>query len=135
MKNLINVSAAFLIKDKKVLVVQKNEKSAHPLKWEFPGGKLIGDEKFDEALIREMKEELGLKVKAVQELGSIEYDTENDVTIIMFIIAESDAADIKLFVHKDYKFCSYDELKSLDMLIPDKMFVEQYEEEIKKFIS
>jgi len=135
MKNLINVSAAFLIKDKKVLVVQKNEKSAHPLKWEFPGGKLIGDEKFDEALIREMKEELGVKVKAVQELGSIEYDTENDVTIIMFIIAESDTADVKLFVHKDYKFCAYDELRSLDMLIPDKMFVEQYEEEIKKFIS
>lgn len=135
MKNLINVSAAFLIKDKKVLVVQKNEKSAHPLKWEFPGGKLIGDEKFDEALIREMKEELGVKVKAVQELGSIEYDTENDVTIIMFIIAESDTADVKLFVHKDYKFCLYDELRSLDMLIPDKMFVEQYEEEIKKFIT
>ncbi|HQJ06425.1 MAG TPA: NUDIX domain-containing protein, partial [Spirochaetota bacterium] len=88
MKNIINVSAAFLIKDKKVLVVQKNEKSAHPLKWEFPGGKLIGDEKFDEALIREMKEELGLKVKAVQELGSVEYDTGDDVMIVMFIIAE-----------------------------------------------
>ncbi len=135
MKNIINVSAAFLIKDKKVLVVQKNEKSAHPLKWEFPGGKLIGDEKFDEALIREMKEELGLKVKAVQELGSVEYDTGDDVMIVMFIIAEFDNADIRLFVHKDYKFCSYDELRSLDMTIPDKMFVEQYEEEIKKFIS
>ncbi len=131
----INVSAAFLIKDKKVLIVQKAEKSEHPLKWEFPGGKLLENEKFDEALIREMKEELNIDINVIQEIGSVEWDTSDFIIMVMFIIVEGDASKIKLNYHKDMKFVTYDELKKMDLLIPDKMFVDQYEKEIKKYIN
>lgn len=134
-KDAINVSAAFIVRDKKVLVVQRNEKEKYPMKWEFPGGKLLEGEKFDEALIREMKEELDLNVNVIQELGSVEYDTDDLIIMVMFIIVEGDVSKIKLKTHKDMKFVTYDELKKLDLLVPDKMFVEQYEKEIKKHIS
>ena len=133
-QNAINVSAAFLVKDKKVLVVQRRENGEYPLKWEFPGGKLLENEKFDEALIREMKEELNLNVNVIQEIGSVEFDREDLIIMVMFIIVEADVSGISLKIHKDMKFASYDELKKLDLLIPDKMFVEQYEKEIKKYI-
>ncbi|HOJ64007.1 MAG TPA: NUDIX domain-containing protein [Spirochaetota bacterium] len=131
----INVSAAFLVKDKKVLIVQRGEKGEYPLKWEFPGGKLLEDEKFDEALIRELKEELNLDITVIQEIGSVEFDKEDLVILVMFILVEGDTSKIQLKIHKDMKFVTYDELKKMDLLIPDKMFVDLYEKEIKKFIS
>ena len=131
----INVSAAFLVKDKKVLILQRGEKSEYPFKWEFPGGKLLENEKFDEALIREMKEELNIDINVIQELGSVEFDRSDLIIMVMFIIIEGDVSKIKLNYHKDMKFVTYDELKKMDLLIPDKMFIEQYEKEIKKYIS
>ena len=54
------VVAAIIVRDSKILICQRTEDQAMPLKWEFPGGKVERDEDLKDALHRELDEELGI---------------------------------------------------------------------------
>jgi 8-oxo-dGTP diphosphatase len=131
----INVAAAFLPQNRKILIVQRNESGNEPLKWEFPGGKLIGDETFDEALVREFEEEFGINISVIQEIGSADIEKANEIYLIMFILVEGDIKNLQLKIHKDLKLVSYNELVKLDLCQADRLFITNYEKEIKKYID
>jgi len=61
-RNRVKVVAGLIFRGGRVLACQRHEKSAFPLKWEFPGGKVENNESDSEALRRELKEELGIAV-------------------------------------------------------------------------
>ncbi|MEW6035795.1 MAG: (deoxy)nucleoside triphosphate pyrophosphohydrolase [Candidatus Micrarchaeota archaeon] len=57
------VVAALIRRGGKVLVAQRRaDCPREPLKWEFPGGKVESDEEPEEALAREIMEELGVRI-------------------------------------------------------------------------
>lgn len=64
MKLLLVVAVALVDADGRVLIAQRPEGKAMAGLWEFPGGKLEPGERPEDALIRELKEELGIAVKA-----------------------------------------------------------------------
>ena len=57
----IKVVAGLILKNNKLLICQRPKFKDHPLKWEFPGGKIKNDETNEEALIREINEELSIQ--------------------------------------------------------------------------
>jgi 8-oxo-dGTP diphosphatase len=63
MKILLVTACALVDADNRVLVAQRPEGKALAGLWEFPGGKLDPGERPEEALIRELREELGIEVK------------------------------------------------------------------------
>jgi len=64
LKLLVVVAAALVDADGRVLIAQR-PKGKHLAKlWEFPGGKIDAGERPEDALIRELREELGIAVKA-----------------------------------------------------------------------
>ena len=58
----------------KVLVGQRLVRDNYFQKWEFPGGKLEHNETPQQALLRELKEELGVDVKSCQPLMTLDHD-------------------------------------------------------------
>lgn len=64
----IEVVAALIVRDGRVLVCQRSAASKFPLKWEFPGGKVEPGEDPSEALRRELREELAIEVTESKEL-------------------------------------------------------------------
>ncbi|WP_298426180.1 (deoxy)nucleoside triphosphate pyrophosphohydrolase [Rhodoblastus sp.] len=64
MKLLLVVAVALVDADHRVLVAQRPEGKQLAGLWEFPGGKLDPGERPEQALIRELREELGVEVKA-----------------------------------------------------------------------
>jgi 8-oxo-dGTP diphosphatase len=60
---MLVVAAALVDADDRVLIAQRPEGKALAGLWEFPGGKLAPDERPEDALIRELREELGVTVK------------------------------------------------------------------------
>ena len=63
MKILLVVAVALIDADNRVLIAQRPEGKQLAGLWEFPGGKLNVNERAEAALIRELREELGIDVK------------------------------------------------------------------------
>ena len=59
------VVAAIIERDGKVLIGQRRRDDSHPLKWEFPGGKIEPGESPQEALQRELEEELASAIRGL----------------------------------------------------------------------
>ena len=58
---------------RRVLITRRSLQNTHGGYWEFPGGKLQGNELGDEALVRELKEEVNIDVIGANYLGEIEH--------------------------------------------------------------
>ena len=86
MKPHLDVVAALITKDNKVLICQRKQDDAFPLLWEFPGGKVEESETYHQALKREIKEELGVEIETgVSPLGVFEDETEElKITVQLF---------------------------------------------------
>jgi len=63
MKILLVVAAALIDEDNRILIAQRPEGKQLAGLWEFPGGKVDAGERPEQALIRELREELGIEVK------------------------------------------------------------------------
>ncbi len=64
MRLTLVVAVALVDTDGRVLIAQRPQGKALAGLWEFPGGKVEPDERPEDALIRELREELGIEVKA-----------------------------------------------------------------------
>ena len=62
-KTVLVVACALIDPDGRVLIAQRPQRKAMAGLWEFPGGKVEADETPEEALIRELSEELGIAVQ------------------------------------------------------------------------
>lgn len=70
---IIDVAAGLVFRDGKLLITQRPAGGHLGGLWEFPGGKLEPGESFEQALHRELREELGIEVTIVRLLESIEH--------------------------------------------------------------
>jgi len=89
-QSFMNVAIAIIINQSQhVLITQRALQDSHGGFWEFPGGKLKSSETGPEALIREIKEEVGLDVLAYEYLGLIEH-TYNHVAVSLMVYQVTD---------------------------------------------
>mgnify|MGYP000547118105 CR=1 FL=1 len=83
------VAGALFCPDRGVLMCQRPEGKAHAGEWEFPGGKMEADERPEEALVRELAEEIGIIVDPVNLLpagfASYAYPTSH-VLLLLYVI-------------------------------------------------
>ena len=82
--NIINVVAGVITKENLFFIAQRNRKKHLGLKWEFPGGKVYKNEKNEDALKREIKEELSITILVKKKLQK--KDTEMKKLILSYII-------------------------------------------------
>jgi len=81
------VVAGVLERDGKILIGRRRADQAHPLKWEFPGGKLEAAESPQAALERELGEELGIEATAGEELMRYEFTYPGKQPILLIFVA------------------------------------------------
>ena len=83
--DIIDVAAALVFRQCKLLITQRPAGSHLAGLWEFPGGKLESNESFEQCLIRELQEELGIEVSVGQLLESVVHSyTEKTVQLKFF---------------------------------------------------
>lgn len=69
---LIHVTRAIILQDGCILAAQRTEEMSLPLKWELPGGKLEENEGPEDALVREVMEEMGVLVNVLEPLPFVD---------------------------------------------------------------
>ena len=124
---MIAVTCAIIRNEEnEVLVVQRGEKTDHPFKWEFPGGKLDENETVEECIIREIKEELSIDIVICRRLPETIYDYGSKaVKLIPFVCDTLDDLPF-LTEHIAYKWLKPGSLKNIDFLGADILVAEAY---------
>jgi 8-oxo-dGTP diphosphatase len=117
--------------ENQVLVVQRGEKSGHPFRWEFPGGKLREVENEEECVIREIREELGMDIVICRRMAAVEHDYgNNQIRLIPFVCDSLDELPF-LTEHIAYKWLDPPDLKTVDLLEADIIVADHFLAEIK----
>jgi 8-oxo-dGTP diphosphatase len=83
MSDAVEVVAAVMVRDGKILIGQRKRGGRHPLKWEFPGGKVEPGEDPRAALARELREELSVDAVIGEELDSYEAGYEDGFRAVL----------------------------------------------------
>jgi 8-oxo-dGTP diphosphatase len=112
---MLNVTCAIIRNEEDaVLIVQRGATMDHPLKWEFPGGKIHAEETEEECIIREIEEELSMEIVIVSRLPEVEHDFGfRQIRLIPFICDTLDELPF-LSEHIAYKWINAEELSSVD---------------------
>ncbi|MBL6735375.1 MAG: (deoxy)nucleoside triphosphate pyrophosphohydrolase [Shewanellaceae bacterium] len=123
----IEVVAAIIQHDDKILCVQRGSSKFDYIhhKFEFPGGKVESGETGEQAIIRELQEELRLDISKVDYFITVDHTYPDfDMTMHGFI-CPVESREIVLTEHIDAKWLSIDELPRLDWAAADIPFVEK----------
>lgn len=110
MKN-IEVVAAVIKKDDKIFITRRGYGEFINM-WEFPGGKVESGEEREEALHREIKEELELEIDNLIYLTTVEYDYPTFHVTMHCYTCEISGGTMKMNVHNDVKWVTLDEIEN-----------------------
>lgn len=127
----IRVVAAIIIDNKKVFATQRGYGEFKD-GWEFPGGKIDIGETPEEALIREIKEELDTKVEVLELLDTVEYDYPNFHLSMDCFICKIKTGDLVLKEHEAATWLTKDNLYSVEWLPADQELIEKIERYLKE---
>jgi 8-oxo-dGTP diphosphatase len=121
------VVAAVIERDGRVLIAQRNNSGQHPLKWEFPGGKVESGESPEAATIRELEEELGIQARIDREIGRYQYQYpgRSPILLIFFRVVEYEGEPRNLDFAQ-IRWESPERLRDYDFLEGDTDFIRGY---------
>lgn len=106
---IIEVVAAIIKKEDKIFITRRSYGEFQDM-WEFPGGKIEIGETKEEALIREIKEELELDINNLEYLTTVEYDYTSFHLTMHCFICEICGGTLNLNAHNDAKWALLEEL-------------------------
>jgi 8-oxo-dGTP diphosphatase len=88
--------------------------------WEFPGGKMEPGESPEQALVRELKEELAVDVRVGDKICTVDYDYPKfHLTMHCFFCTLADGCKPTLLEHEDAKWLNREDLNTVDWLPAD----------------
>ena len=121
---MLQVVAAILQQEGRILICQRRPGQAHPLKWEFPGGKVEPGESPEQALARELEEELGIRSAAGVEIARYEftYPGKNPIELIFCQVSRFEGEPQNRIFH-EMRWERASQLPDYDFLEGDTEFI------------
>jgi 8-oxo-dGTP diphosphatase len=121
---MVEVVAAVVEREGQILIGQRGPEQSHPLKWEFPGGKVEPGETPAQALARELQEELAIAGARGDEILRYvyEYPGKTPIALIFFRVTAYDGEVCNL-IYSDMRWVSRSELADFDFLEGDRRFI------------
>jgi len=119
------VVAAIIVREEKILICQRTEDQAMPLKWEFPGGKVERDEDLKDALRRELEEELGIDAVIGRKVAAIQHTYTSGTSLeLYFYRVDQFKHEIQNRIFRDVRWIDRKELPTYDFLEADVKLVQ-----------
>lgn len=130
-RKTVNVVAAVIQKDDRILATQRGYGEFRDW-WEFPGGKIENGETPQEALKREIREELRMQIRTKDLLGTIEYDYPDFHLSMQCFRAEIEEGTPVLTEHEAIRWLKEDELDQVRWLPADETIIDTIRKIMRK---
>jgi 8-oxo-dGTP diphosphatase len=115
------VVAALLVRDGLVLICQRRPDQPMALQWEFPGGKIEQGETPEQALARELQEELGIVAKIGSRVTHIRHNYRHGGAVdLQFFSVPSFEGELQNKIFQQFKWVKLEELPEYDFLAADR---------------
>lgn len=125
----IEVVAAIIYQDGKILATQRGYGDFKD-GWEFPGGKIEPGETAQEAIVREIKEELAVTIHPEKLITTVEYDYPKFHLTMHCFFASLEEGHLSLLEHEAMKWLTKDELDTVSWLPADVKVVQKLKETV-----
>lgn len=123
---MINVVAAIIKNGEgKILITQRNLKKSQGGLWEFPGGKIEKGETREEAIIREIKEELTIEINVESYLGEKVFEYPEKSINLIALNCRVKSGNIYLTEHEKARWVEKEELNSFEFAPADIFIVKK----------
>ena len=120
----IEVAAAIIMEDGKIFATQRGYGEFKD-GWEFPGGKIEQDEMPQQALKREIREELDTEIEVGELFDTVEYDYPSFHLTMYCFICTVKSGDLVLKEHEAARWLTRENLDSVDWLPADIALIEK----------
>jgi 8-oxo-dGTP diphosphatase len=120
------VVGAAVVRDGRLLAARRTAPAAAAGRWELPGGKVEPGESPEDALVREIGEELGVEIVVRRWLpGAVPIGTTYELTVAVATLVAGEPAPTE---HDEVRWLAADEIDDLDWLDPDRPFLAEVRE-------
>jgi 8-oxo-dGTP diphosphatase len=130
------VTAAVIQKEGEILLAKRKPGGHIGGKWEFPGGKTEPDESPEDALKREIKEELDIDIEVGELIGTITFSSEGNQGLrqfkLYFYLTTYKAGTVKALEHEKLAWVKPDAIMDYDLADSDKQLVPLIIKTLKK---
>lgn len=130
---MLVVAAAIILDKGKVLIAQRKAGSHMEFRWEFPGGKLEGNETPEQALVREIKEELDMVIEPVEIYKAIRHKYKDKDILLLAYICRLVHGEGKPIECNDFKWIGKEQLKLYEYTLADVDIVEKLKNDHRYF--
>jgi 8-oxo-dGTP diphosphatase len=118
------VAAALIVRGGEVLIGQRRPDQPMALQWEFPGGKIEAGESAEEALARELDEELGIKATIGPKVTHIRHNYRHGGAVdLLFFAVHEFSGEIVNHIYRQYRWVKLDDLPGYDFLAADRNLI------------
>jgi 8-oxo-dGTP diphosphatase len=124
-KKQIEVSAALIFRNGKLLITQRHPNVHLGGLWEFPGGKREANETFEQCLVREIHEELGVEISVSKLFQEITHTYPEKVVHLKFFICKLLRGKLQIIGCAAFKWIEKNELADYEFPSADAQLLEK----------
>jgi len=121
----ILVAAGILVRDGRILICQRHHSDPYGLQWEFPGGKVGVGETGEQALLRELDEELGIQAQVGPEVYRVRHRYPDRYVEVVFFRVDLFGPEPSNRVFEAIAWARRNELGAYRFLDADRELVER----------
>jgi 8-oxo-dGTP diphosphatase len=114
-----HVVAAIIKKNNNYLIVKRNRDKYMGLMWEFPGGKVEGSETFEEALSREILEELNVSITIHNKIAEEKYKDDEIDIVLHYFVCTINQGELILSEHEAIEWVAKEDFDQYDFVAGD----------------
>jgi 8-oxo-dGTP diphosphatase len=118
------VAAALIVRGREVLIGQRRPDQPMAMQWEFPGGKIEAGESAEQALARELEEELGIHATIGPRVTRVRHNYRHGGAVdLQFFAVHEFSGEIVNHIYHQFRWVKLEDLPGYDFLAADRNLI------------
>lgn len=120
------VAAGLIVRGGEILICQRRRDQPMALQWEFPGGKIEPGESAEQALVRELQEEIGIMAQVGPRVAHIRHNYRHGGAVdLQFFVVREFAGELDNQIYAQVRWTRLEDLPQFEFLPADRGLIRE----------